>query len=251
MKNFCTSFSVIATMLVASPALANADSTANFQKQNESLQIYRRAIAYSDLSTAAYALVSYLHAGGNQHYNDSLAIIYFNMNNLPGAYKLANELYAANNKNIVALTLLADITGRGKETKASLEWYEKLCVQSPSPYNHYQLATKQFLLERKMECMETLQKVVADSAAALKQPVSLEISPGSFEEVPVSAAAYNMMGVLALKDGKKDTAMDFYRKAITIAPDFVIAKQNLGNAQPAATPSKSNIKGPGSPKTKG
>ena len=179
------------------------------------------------MSTAASSLVAFLNAGGPENYLDTLAIVYYNLNNLNGAYKLANELYTANNKNNTALTLLADISGRGGETKTSLEWYEKLCALTPSPFNFYQLASKQYLLERKLECRQSLLKVVADSTEALKQTVSMEVSNGYFEQVPALAAAYNMLGVLAFNEKNIPEAEAYYKKAIALAPDFVIGKQNL------------------------
>jgi tetratricopeptide (TPR) repeat protein len=243
---------IFISMLFTSVALNGraADSTALIQKQKENLQIYRTAISYNDMSTAAASLVSYLNAGGNPVYQDSLAIVYYNLNNFNGAYKLANELYTANNKNTTALTLLADISGRGGESKVSLEWYEKLCVLNPTPYNHYQLASKQFILERKLECRQTLQKVVSDSAEAMKQPVSMEVSNGYFEQVPTLAAAYNMLGVLQFNDKKKEEAAVYYNKAIAVAPDFVIAKQNLEALKPGAA-SKPAAKTAASNKSKG
>ncbi len=209
-----------------------SDSLARLQKQTESLQDYRKAISYNDMSTAASSLIGYLNAGGSESFRDSLAIVYYNLNNFNGAYKLANELYTVNNKNTTALTLLADISGRGGETKTSLDWYEKLTALSPTAYNFYQLATKQYLLERKLECRQSLQKVVNDSAEAAKQQVSMEVSNGYFEQVPALAAAYNMLGVLAFNEKKNNEAEALYKKAIGIAPEFVIAKQNLEALKP-------------------
>jgi tetratricopeptide (TPR) repeat protein len=225
------------------------DSLAKTQKQAEQLENYRRAISYNDMTTAASSLVSYLNAGGSENFLDSLAIVYYNLSNFPGAYKLANELYTANNKNATALTLLADISGRGGETKTSLEWYEKLCALSPSAYNFYQLATKQYLLERKLECRQSLQKVISDSAQAAKQMVSMEVSNGYFEQVPALAAAYNMLGVLAFNEKNNSEAESYYKKALAIAPQFVIGKQNL-EALKTKTPEKQSGKGTPAAKAK-
>jgi tetratricopeptide (TPR) repeat protein len=253
MKNY---FTRLIVLILATSFYGNAgatpgsDSATQAAKQEESLQIYRRAITYNDLSTAAYSIVSYLNAGGNAAYNDTLAVIYYNMNNFSGSYKLANELYTKDAKNVTALTLLADISGRSGESKTSLEWYEKLCVLNPSAYNFYQLASKQFILERKLECRQSLDKVLADSANAMKEPVSLEVSNGYFEQVPCLAAAYNMLGVLAYNEKKTEEAKAYYTKAVAIAPKFVIAKQNLDGLKPGA-PGKSAAKPAGTAKPKG
>jgi tetratricopeptide (TPR) repeat protein len=216
---------------------ANAQND-NKTKQEEYLSLYRRAIAYNDLGSAAYSLTGFLQYGGDEKYNDSLAIVYYNMNNLGGAYKLAGEINAKDPKNIAALTLLADISGRAGEVKKSLEWYEKLIAVSPSPYNYYQLATKQFVLERNLECKESLQKVISDSVQAKEQRVRLDIGEGYGEDVPVSAAAMNMMGAIAYKEKDKEAAAAWYKKALEVFPQFVIAKQNLEELNKPAAPAK-------------
>lgn len=221
-----------------------ADSAALAQRQNESLDMYRTALKYSDLHTAAAAVTQYLYLGGNKSYRDTLALIYFETNNLGGAYKMAKEQNEADGKNITALALLAEVSSRAGEHKTSLDWYEKLCPLKPEPYNFYQLATKQFLLERKLECKQSLAKVVADSAAATQQKVGLDVGNGYTETAPVLAAAYNMLAVLAFQDKKPDEAKKLYGKALQVFPEFQIVKQNLESlSKPAkAVPVKKSPK---------
>jgi tetratricopeptide (TPR) repeat protein len=205
--------------------------------RKESMDLYKFAMGYNDLTTAAQSLSQYLLNGGDANFKDSLAIIYYELNNLAGAYKISNEQYTVNNKNVTALTLLADITGRGRDAKISLDWYDKLCAVNPTPFNWYQLATKQFTIERKLECRQSLNKIIADSTAAAKQNVTLDIGNGYSENVPAIAAAYNMLAVLEFQDKKTEEAKKLYNKAIALFPDFVIAKQNLqALSKPAAKP---------------
>ncbi len=211
-------------------------------KQKEHLALYRKALEYNDLGSAAYSLTGYLYYGGQATFNDTLALVYYNMNNLGGAYKLAGEINEKDPKNETALTLLADISGRAGEVKKSLEWYEKLVVISPSPYNFYQLGTKQFILERNLECKQSLQKVITDSAQAKEQKVRLDIGEGYGEDVPVLAAAMNMMGAIAFKEKDNKAAADWYAKALSVFPQFVIAKQNLEELKKPATPAKAPVK---------
>jgi len=240
MKKYTYLVAVLASFCVAIKASANAaDSVALKAKQDEHLAVYRTAIQYNDMSTAAMSLVSYLNSNGAKNYSDSLAVVYYNMNNFAGAYKLANESYVKDNKNVTALSLLAEISGQTNDAKTSLEWYEKLCPLNPLPYNYYQLATKQFSLERKLECRQSLTKVLADTAAAAKQKVSLQVGQGYSESVPVLAATYNMLGVLAFKENNLAEAKQQYTAALKSFPDFVIAKQNLDAMnKPAVTQKK-------------
>lgn len=213
------------------------DSMETATKQQAYLQVYRKALQYDDLSSAAYALTNYLMQGGQPTFRDTLAVVYYRIGNLNGAYKLAKEINEGDAKNVTALTILADISGRAGDTKASLDWYEKLCALSPSPFNFYQLATRQFILERIGECRNSLQKIVADSAKARQEQVSLEIQQGRSENVPALAAAYNMLGALAFRDNQPAEAKKFYELAVKEFPDFVIARQNLEGlkTKPAAT----------------
>ncbi len=206
-------------------------------RQQDYLDVYKQALAYNDLTSAAYALTGYLLQGGQETYKDTLALIYYNTNNYAGAYKLAGELNGKDPKNITALTLLADITSKAGEVKSSLEWYEKLCALNPNSYNHYQMSTKQFVLERNLECKESLQKILTDSATAMQQKVRLDIGEGYGEEVPVYAAALNMMGAIAFREKNNTAAGEWYQKAVQAFPEFVIAQQNLTDLnKPAVSP---------------
>lgn len=229
--------------------VAAVAQNATAKQDNEDLSLYRRALKYSDLSSAAFALGRYLHKGGDSTFQDTLALIYYNMNNLQGAYKLAGEINQQNAKNVTALSLLADISGRAGEVKTSLDWYEKLVVLSPEAYNYYQLATKQFVLERNLECRQSLQKVIADSAAAKQQKVRLDVGEGYGEDVPVLAAAMNMLGALAYKEKNTALAEEWYTKAVAVFPDFVIAKQNLDSLKKEAAGGKPQPAGKPAPKS--
>lgn len=231
-------------MLLISAALlfwahsVQAQAKDSVLRQQEYLSVFNRAVQYDDLGSAAYALTGYLQFGGNAAYRDTLAILYYRSSNLAGAYRLSGEINRENPANITALTLLADISGRAGNTKASLEWYEKLCAMAPTPYNHYQLATRQFMLERLGECKSTLTGIIADSAKAGLEKVSLEISAGRNENVPVLAAAYNMLGALAYRNKATEEAARNYALALKAYPEFVIARQNLEGLKTPASPAK-------------
>lgn len=222
----------------------------NNTRQQEYLEVYRKALNYNDLNTASYALTAYLLQGGTETYKDTLALIYYNLSNYAGSFKLAGELNEKDPKNITALTLLADISSKAGEVKSSLEWYEKLCILNPNPYNFYQMSTKQFVLERNLECKQSLQKVLEDSASAMQQKVRLDIGEGYGEDVPVYAAALNMLGAIAFREKDPAAAGDWYQKAVQAFPEFVIAKQNLSELnKPAEKPVDTNPVKPAS-KTK-
>jgi tetratricopeptide (TPR) repeat protein len=242
------SFLLFALSVCITSTYAQGSSTSADMKK-EYMEMYRQALEYNDFGSAAYALTGLLRHGGEESYKDTLAVVYYNLNNLNGAYKLAGQINKKDEKNITALTLLADISSRAGEVKTSLEWYEKLCGVSPGAFNHYQLATKQFILERNLECRQSLQKVVADSAAGMESKVRLDLGDGYAEEVPVLAAAMNMLGALAYKEKNTKVAEEWYTKAIAVHPDFVIAKQNLEEMKKEQTPPAKTTSPPAKPTT--
>jgi hypothetical protein len=83
-----------------------------------------------------------------------------------------------------------------------------------------------------------LAKVVADSVKARQEKVPLEITAGNSENVPVLAAAYNMLGALAFRDKKTAEAKRYYELAVKEFPEFIIARQNLEGLKPAAPGTK-------------
>ena len=217
----------IVSLAIAISSFAQADTSGRPIRHKQNLAEFQYALKYDDLVTAAQALTAYLVDGGSTTYRDTLALVYYRMGNLTGAYRLSKELFDADAKNSTALTMLADISARAGETKTSIEWYEKLVVLEPNPYNFYQLATRQFMLERLAECKQSLEKVIADSAKAKEYAVAMEIANGQSEQVPVLAAAYNMLGVIAYKEKNTAEARRNYNLAIKAFPQFVIAAQNL------------------------
>ncbi len=55
----------------------------------------------------------------------------------------------------------------------------------------------------------------------------MDLGNGQTEEVPIYAAGCNMMGALAYKDKDMVQAKDWYQKAITSFPSFIIAAENM------------------------
>jgi tetratricopeptide (TPR) repeat protein len=84
----------------------------------------------------------------------------------------------------------------------------------------------QFELERYNECKTSLDIILKDPQAnALK--LNFAKNETEQQEVSLSAAAYNMKGMLEKRLGNKEEAKSLFEKAIEIEPEFVLAAQNL------------------------
>lgn len=189
--------------------------------------IFKSALAYSDLDVATYALYNMLALKPEgKEYRDTLAFVYFQRGAYPQALLLGREILEANDQNNEMLELVAISEQSLGLVKESLASYEKLFARSNNVYHLYEIAALQYGLKRFGECEQTLNRVLGDEKAG-EVTVSLNIDQQQRQEVPIAAAAYNMMGVMYTEMGKKNEALEAYKKAIGVSPDFVLAQKNI------------------------
>lgn len=229
-------FQICIASLLLSLAFAPA------QAQNEAYQrMYRSALKYNDFSTAIVALHFRLTENpDDKALKDSLASLYFTAQRYPQAISVANDLLEEDPNNQKLLEMKAIAYQSLGAVKPALESYEKLYAQSGLVYHKYQIAVLQYSLQRRGECLSTLQKIFLDGDAA-EETVNINISAQQQQEVPVLAAAYNVYGVMLREDGKTEEAKQAFQKALEVYPQFVLPKGNLqamqqegngGNSQP-------------------
>ena len=116
--------------------------------------------------------------------------------------------------------------------KEALAEYERLYAQTKSPQQLYQIATLQYGLERSGECKSSLQQLMLMDLE--KEKISINMGQQS-QEVPMRAAVMNFTGVLFQANKQLADAKRSFEEALKIAPNFVLAKNNLDNLnRPAA-----------------
>lgn len=213
------------------------------------IDLYKRALKYNDTRTAITALNGYLTLGDDLAYKDTLGYIYYLAGDYYSSLLLTKEVTDADGNNMQALERLASCYNQLGDLKQTVDSYEKLVPKTKNPYHYYQLAVAQFQLKRIAECAQNLQRAIADTSSR-RIPVSFTVSEGQVQNVPVMAAAYNMMGVIQMEAKNYADARKLISKAVEEYPDFVGAQQNL-KALDNLTKGGGAPKGGAKPKGKG
>lgn len=206
----------------ASPVIPTADKNP-LQVQKD---VFRQAMRYSDFTTAAIAL-NYIIAidPAQKAYKDTLALVYAELGANVQALSVSKDVLATDPNNALMLEVAAGAEEALGLVKESLEDYEKLYKISNRIYHLYKVATMQYYLKRFGECAVTLNTLLA------AKDVNTEKIAMNYErqrqEVPLSAAVYNMRGMVAMELNDPKAAKDNFNEALKIMPDFSLAKGNI------------------------
>lgn len=191
------------------------------------IQKYHNSLKYVDYSSAINALQEILVINPEKvNYKDSLLAMYYNSGRSNSAVLLAKEMEAEGNSNPATFQVLASTFQNAGMLKEALPYYEKLNKTKEGLYYLYQIATIQFNLSRLQECTQSLSKIIQNPEAA-KQTIAMEYEKQETQQIPYAAAAYNVLGVMALQFKENEKAKGNFTKALELAPEFLLAKNNL------------------------
>ena len=225
---------VIGMALVSVAAIAQENAEQE-QKPLSAAQIlvihaakkYQLAIRYNDMNAAKQALYSILAENPT---NDSvlytLSYLYLEEGQFAPAAITAKDLNSMNPDNIGALEILAiSYENLGLRDKA-LEAYEDLYFKTSDYQSLYKVAFLQYQTGKYSESMTNadilLGKPEADEIKAM-----FATENNQQKEYPIRVALLNLKGLNAQGLGNMDDAKKFFQSALDLAPDFVMAKENL------------------------
>lgn len=208
-----------------SPAAAPQFGTAHFKS------VFDRAIRYNDLAVASEAVYQMLSISpANEIYLDTLAVLYFQRSAWPQTILVCNDILAKTPGKAGALELRAIAHQSVGMIKESLADFETLYPISKSPYHLYEVAAMQYTMRRFGECDVTLGKLLKDPDIKDKK-IEINASQNERQSVPLAAACHNMAGVMLMEQGRKPDAAAAFKQALELYPDFVLAKNNLKEAE--------------------
>jgi len=215
---------ILTSVFASSYSQKKSSNSDSFEQANNK---YHNALKYLDYHTAISAVHDILLiAPEKTMYKDSLLILYFNNNQSLSAVLLAKELELEGNTSKNVLEVLAISFQNAGQLKESLSYYEKLNTQDNSLFYMYQIAVIQYSMSRISECTQTLTKIIEDPNSS-KETVKIEYENNPSQQVPFSAAAYNILGVLSLNLNNNEVAKRYFENALKIFPEFLLAKSNI------------------------
>jgi len=227
-------------LLITSLGVINAqEGTGNTQPQkqatagqiftNHHAKTYQLALRYNDYQTAKDALYDlFVENPNNDSILFSLSNIYFQMQQYASAALTANDIIARNPDHLGALEISAtSLENLGARDKA-LDAYESLYLKSDDVQVLYKIAFLQFELQRYAESLTN-----ADILLGKKELDGLTVvfntEDQKQKEYPIKVALHNLKGSIYKAQNNNEKAKEFFQKALEIAPDFKLAKDNLAS----------------------
>lgn len=192
-------------------------------------QIYRKAIACYDFSTAATALHTMLAIQPeHREWKDTLASVYYTQGNWLSAILVSEEILNDSAGNLFAREILAESQTQYGLTAASLSSFEKLFQQEARPMWLYRVICLRYELKRQQECFAGIQTLLSLEGVGT-ETIRISYEDGSMQAVPLAAAALNVGGMLLKEAGRTAEAREIFKQSLNMMPEFVLAANNLAS----------------------
>ncbi len=187
---------------------------------------YDQAIKYADVSVARNSLYNLIALDpGDESLVDSLAYMYYEYQQFTSCLLVCLDLLKRNPENLPALEMSAvSYEKLGLKDKA-LTSYESIYLRNNSIYTLYRMAILQLDLGRHTESMTNV-NILLEKAETKEAKVSMSTDQGT-RQISLEAAVYNLKGLIDAAQDNKEAARTSYQQAISLEPEFTVAKNNL------------------------
>ncbi len=191
-------------------------------------QLYSLAYELKDLQTAKFCLLNLILLDNSDTASlAQLAKLYFETNEYASAVKAAKKYYAVNSANAEIVKIIALSNEKTANFSDALISFTELYYLTKDITYQYKAANMEYELFRYREALQTLQLVLNTADSKGKNIVLIDASDNSSQMVPLSAAAYNLMGLVYLDQKDRESARQSFSTALSIHPGFVLAQKNL------------------------
>jgi predicted Zn-dependent protease len=190
---------------------------------------------YGDYDAARYTLYTLLAKHPeNISYLDSLIRIYFVTQNWAQCILSGTDYMSKDTTNVGVMEMMAISNSNLSRNKDALDLYEKIYRRSGQLYHAYQIAVHQYIMQRYGECAVMIDQIVNDTAS-VTELINIDIEKGQGQKVPIRASALNLRGVMLKEINMPAKAKENFEAALKLAPDFVLAKNNIEEMKKAET----------------
>jgi predicted Zn-dependent protease len=188
---------------------------------------YSVSMRYNDFQVAKGAIYDLLALEPtNMAYLDSLAYMYFEFNQYASAALVSRDILRVKPNNQTIMQIGAKSLEQLGALEESLKMYQKLYNSSDDAYILYEIIQKQYALKKYDDAMINsellLGKRIVDGSR-----VYAEDEGGNEIEVPFKAVIKNLQGLIARAQGDEESAKKYFNSALTLAPNYALAKENL------------------------
>ncbi|HLG35790.1 MAG TPA: hypothetical protein VI757_12985 [Bacteroidia bacterium] len=191
------------------------------------ISIYSTAMRYGDFDAARYTLYTLMAKHPeNISFLDSLIRIYFMTQNWAQCILAGQDYSGRDTTNAAVMEMMAISNSNLSRNKDALDLYEKIYRRTGQLYHAYQVAVHQYIMQRYGECAQMIDIIVNDTVSATEL-INIDLDKGQGQQVPIRASALNLRGVMLKEINMNEKAKENFEAALKIAPEFVLAKNNL------------------------
>ncbi len=189
--------------------------------------IMKQALAYGDNSVAVNSLYEIIAKEGvASTYKDSLAYLYFNGRRYSSCFMVCTDILSRDGGKQDILEMQAiSLEGLGAYDKAA-QSYAKLVTKSNNNYHAYKLANIYYSMKKNQEALNAIKKAESLNDTG-KIKISTPINKQHSQEVSLLSAIANLRGLVQFAMDDVAAAKTSFQKAVSLEPEFVLAKENL------------------------
>lgn len=215
-----------ATVAVAFSA-CNSAEVKQADKENSHMKLFKHCRETGDLQTAAVALNEMLLEDTvYSDWYDTLAVLYYNINNFQPASWYAGKVLEKKPKDLRMMELVAMSEQQLGRPEKVLTAYRALFKATNDFQYLYQSAAVEFSMGNIDNCKNLVDSILHSSNIE-KDSIEIQIENDYSQQVPLRAAVYNLQAFLKAREGNLPGAKKDFENALRIYPDFVLAQRNL------------------------
>ncbi|MEX2513686.1 MAG: hypothetical protein WD398_12345 [Cyclobacteriaceae bacterium] len=222
-------FCIMGVAYAQDSAQVEVPQDSNQTRDNSDNRIYALAMRYNDVSVAKSKLYELMERNPqNLKYPETLASLYFEMEQYSSSALVALDILERNSKSIPALEIAAFSLEQLGALERALPHFESLHLLSGDLFSLYKASYLQYSLKKYDEALNSVNMLIKEKKAA-EQKLNFPKEDDTMQEVSMVAAAQNLKGLIYKDQGSNTEAKAAFEEALAQSPDFELAKENLAS----------------------
>jgi len=221
---FCASTTIAQTTDTATVARLDPNLRKTLNASDQAA--YQLALRFNDIAVAKNSLYNLIVRNPEDiRYVEMLGTVYYEAGQAMSAALVSMDVLKVNDKSIKSLEIAANSLEQVGALEKSLPYFETLYLLSGDNFSLYKSGFIQYSLKKYPEALNSMNMLVKN--AKPDEKVGFPKSQVETQEVSMKAAALNLKGMIYLDQGSKTEAKVAFEEAISLDPEFDLAKENL------------------------
>ncbi|MBK6264834.1 tetratricopeptide repeat protein [Marivirga sp. S37H4] len=226
-----SSKSILIAILMMAVCSFGFSQSGNEEAINRAKMKYSKSIQYNDFAIAKDAIYDLMVLEpNNSAYLDSLAYMYFEFQQYASAALVSRDALNRNSNNRLMLQIGAKSLEELGALDQSLKMYERLYSLSDDAFVLFEIIQKQYDLKKYDDAMINSELLLGKPAVE-RNNVYVKNEAEEEIEAPFKAVVYNVQGMIARAQGNEEAAKQYFNKALKLAPNYALAKENLNPSE--------------------